>query len=337
MLGGSRYSTIETEIWYQTNSLLNLSAAAALSIVQVVFVVAALSIANQFRKKGEAALVMSKTASTRSVCRSVLGAILVTVFAVLGLIITPMASLISRSVFGANGFSLANYRRLFEVGGTVFGGTVIEAAGRSLLIAAVATLISLTLGSMISFVISRKPASKLGAKTLGIFDQVFMLPLGVSAVTIGFGFLITMNKEPLNLLRSWWLIPLAQATVALPLVLRTLLPIWRAINPRLREAAATLGAPPARVLATIDLPYLFKGIGLATGLAFATSLGEFGATSFLARPNAPTLPVVIFRLISRPGSENFSTAVAAAVFLALLTAIAIILAELIGGGEEVRQ
>ncbi|HEX5334615.1 MAG TPA: ABC transporter permease subunit, partial [Propionicimonas sp.] len=132
---------------------------------------------------------------------------------------------------------------------------------------------------------------------------------------------------------SWALIPIAQALVALPLVVRTLLPTLRAIDPRLHEAAATLGAGPGRIVRTIDLPFALRGLGLALGFAFATSLGEFGATSFLARPDRPTLPVVIFRLIGRPGAENFGMAMAASVVLAVLTATVMALAEWIGPRE----
>ena len=141
-----------------------------------------------------------------------------------------------------------------------------------------------------------------------------MLPLGVSAVTVGFGFLITLNRPPLDLRSSWVLIPIAQAMVALPLVVRTLLPTLRAIDPRLHEAAATLGAGPGTDRAprsTCRSPCAVSASPL--GFAFATSLGEFGATSFLARPDRPTLPVVIFRLIGRPGAENFGMAMAASV------------------------
>jgi thiamine transport system permease protein len=116
-------------------------------------------------------------------------------------------------------------------------------------------------------------------------------------------------------------------------VVRTLLPTLRAIDPRLHEVAATLGAAPGRVVATIDLPFALRGLGLAVGFAFATSLGEFGATSFLARPDRPTLPVVIFQLIGRPGPQNFGMALAASVVLAVLTAVAMGLAEWIGPKE----
>jgi thiamine transport system permease protein len=156
-----------------------------------------------------------------------------------------------------------------------------------------------------------------------------MLPLGVSAVTVGFGFLITLNRPPLDLRSSMILIPIAQSIVALPLVVRTVLPVLRAIDPRQHEAAAMLGAGPGRTLWTIDLPFALRGIGVAVGFAFATSLGEFGATSFLARPEAPTLPVVIFRLIGRPGADNVGMAMAASVILAVLTGTIMAAAELI--------
>jgi thiamine transport system permease protein len=122
--------------------------------------------------------------------------------------------------------------------------------------------------------------------------------------------------------------------VAVPLVVRTVLPVLRAIDPRLREAAATLGAGPARVLAAVDVPIAARALGLAVGFAFAVSLGEFGATSFLARPDAPTLPVVIFRLIGRPGAQNYGMALAASVVLAVITAGIMAVAERLRGAAD---
>ena len=107
--------------------------------------------------------------------------------------------------------------------------------------------------------------------------------------------------------------------VALPLVVRTLVPVLRSIDPRQRQAAETLGASPLRALLVVDVPVAWRPVLAAAGLAFAVSLGEFGATSFLARPDRPTLPVVIYQLISRPGPENFGTALAASVVLGVVT------------------
>ncbi len=157
-----------------------------------------------------------------------------------------------------------------------------------------------------------------------------MLPLGVSAVTVGFGFLITLDRPlglGVDLRSSGWLVPIAQAVVAIPLVIRTVLPVLRAIDPRQREVAATLGASPLRVALTIDWALALRGLGLAAGMAFAVSLGEFGATSFLSRPETATLPIVIFRLISKPGAENYGMALAASVILALVSAAIMMLAE----------
>lgn len=190
-----------------------------------------------------------------------------------------------------------------------------------------ATIIAVVVGTLVALVVSRRPRSRHGRRAVSVLDAVFMLPLGVSAVTVGFGFLITLNRPPLDLRTSMILIPIAQAVVAIPMVVRTVLPVLRAIDPRLREAAAVLGGSPGRVLAHVDGPYLVRSLGLAIGFAFAISLGEFGATAFLARPDAPTLPVVIFRLIGRPGAENYGMALAASVLLALLTAIIMGVAE----------
>jgi len=154
-----------------------------------------------------------------------------------------------------------------------------------------------------------------------------MLPLGVSAVTVGFGFLIALDEPPLDLRTSPILVPIAQALVAVPLVVRTLLPVLRSVGSRMREAAATLGAAPWRVILTIDLGVAGRAALAATGLAFTVALGEFGATTFLSRPDAATLPVVIYRLIGLPGGDNAGMATAASVILAAVTVAVVALVE----------
>jgi len=332
VLGGASYGTIETEIWYQTTQLLDLQAAAALSILQLVVVSATLIVAGATRARQERALRLSGNPSDAPLGRADTASAVLTAVVVLGLLVTPMASLVWRSFQTASGLGLGNYVALSGTGGQLTV-SVWQSLANSLATAAVATAIAVFLGLQLSYVLSRRPASAQGRRRLRTLDAVFMLPLGVSAVTVGFGFLITLNRPPFDLRSSWALIPIAQAMVALPLVVRTLLPTLRAIDPRLHEAAATLGAGPGRIVRTIDLPFALRGLGLALGFAFATSLGEFGATSFLARPDRPTLPVVIFRLIGRPGAENFGMAMAASVVLAVLTATVMGLAEWIGPKE----
>jgi thiamine transport system permease protein len=329
ILAPSGYGTVETEIYYQTTQLLNLPVAAALSILQLAIVAVSLMVSNFTQARNERALRLRSSDKHSPLRFEDWPTVALTAIVILGLLATPMANLLLRSFITKSGLGVTNYSLLAT---TAQGMTasVWQAVLNSLATATVATAITVTLGLQVSYLLSRRPRSGMGQRLLRLADSIFMLPLGVSAVTVGFGFLITLNRPPLDLRTSWALIPLAQVMVSLPIVIRTLLPTWRAISPRMRESAASLGAGPTRVLATVDLPYLTRGIGLGLGLAFATSLGEFGATSFLARPDRPTLPVVIFRLIGHPGANNFGMAMAACVVLALLTGVVMALAELIG-------
>lgn len=330
VLGGVSYGTIETEIWYQTTQLLDLRAASALAITQLVFVVAALLVANALQARGERSPGLRSDSSGEHpwTARTDMPATLVTALTIGGLLLTPMVHLVARSLTTSDGVSLKHYLSLGQVVSGV-GTSPWQALMQSLWTATQACLLAVSLGLLVSLVLSRRPRARGLQRAQRALDSAFMLPLGVSAVTVGFGFLITLNRPPLDLRSSPILIPIAQAMVALPLVVRSILPVLRAIDPRLKEAAATLGATPARVLATVELPFAARGLGLAVGFALATSLGEFGATSFLARPETATLPVLIFRLMGRPGADSFGTAMAASVVLAVATAVIMAAAELL--------
>jgi thiamine transport system permease protein len=158
-------------------------------------------------------------------------------------------------------------------------------------------------------------------------DVLLMLPLGTSAVTVGFGFLIALDDPPLDLRTSVLLVPIAHAIVAIPFVVRAMVPVLRSIDPRLRDAASVLGASPARVWREVDLPVVSRAIAIAAGFAAAISLGEFGATLFIARPDTPTLPVAIYRLLGRPGSANFGQAMALSTVLMVITMLVVLAVE----------
>jgi thiamine transport system permease protein len=197
----------------------------------------------------------------------------------------------------------------------------------SLRVAVDATLLAVVLGGVVAVLVTRRVRHPALRRTTRAFDGLFMLPLGVSAVTVGFGLLVALDSPPLDFRGSPWLLPVAQALVALPLVVRTLVPVLRGVDERLREAASTLGASPLRIVWDIDLTTAWRSVLAAAGFAFAVSLGEFGATSFLARPDEPTLSVLIYQLIGRPGEDSFGTALAAAVLLGAMTATALVLVE----------
>ncbi|RNL81251.1 ABC transporter permease [Nocardioides marmorisolisilvae] len=324
-LGGLRYANVETEIYQLTTQDLDLQAAAALSVLQIAVITALLVISHRTRRNAPA-LTRAAERGRRPAVRDL--PLLLWTAAVIALLVTPLTTLLVSSLRIDGAWSLANYRALQTTGAhNALLVTASSALAHSLEIAVQAAAFALVLGTVVAFLVSRRPRSRAVRRASGVFDGVFMLPLGVSAVTLGFGFLITLNKPPLDLRSSSLLIPIAQAMVALPLVVRTVAPVLSSIDPRQREAAASLGAGPLRVLLSVDLPYAWRALVAATGFAFAVSLGEFGATSFLSRDDNPTLPVVIFRLIGRPGAENFGMALAASVVLAAATGIVMLLVE----------
>jgi thiamine transport system permease protein len=323
VLGGPTRSTLETEIYRQTAQLLDLRTAAALSIIQLVAVLVLLVVTERLQGRRHVALRLQAARDTVRSPRSVgerafVGANLVVALLLLG---GPIAVLVARAFETPTGVGLDHFRAL----GTLHATSVLfvppeEAIWNSLSYAAVAAALALLVGGLAAFAIVR-------TRRAGAVDAALTLPLGVSAVTIGFGFLIALDEPPLDLRSEWILVPIAQALVAIPFVVRITTPVLRSIDPRLREAATMLGASPRRVWREIDLPIAARALAVAGGFAFAIALGEFGATVFLARPDRPTLPVVIYRLLGQPGPSSFGAAMAASTVLLVLAAVSVLVVD----------
>jgi thiamine transport system permease protein len=325
-LGGLRYSSVETEIYLLTTNLLDLQAASALSVLQLVVVTVLLIGAARARRTPDGTVSRLLVRPRRPGVGD-LPAAVVTLGLIL-LIAAPLAALVVGSLRVDGAWSVASYRALQTPGDhQALLVPATDALMSSLRIAVDATWMSLLLGLAVSVVVTRRSRSHTERRVRSVLDGLFMLPLGVSAVTLGFGFLITLGRPPLDFRDSPLLIPVAQALVALPLVVRILIPVLSGIDDRLRQAAASLGAGPLRAVLVVDLPAIWKPLLAAAGFAFACSLGEFGATSFLARDDQPTLPVVIFMLISRPGDLNYGMALAASVVLGGATALVMLVVE----------
>lgn len=323
VLGGGRFRTLETEIYLRTVRLLDLSGAAALSLLQLLAVLAALSLTAFARRRRESAARLRRSTET---ARRPHGAEWVVVGAAAAVLIAqalPIAALLLRSVESRAGVSFAGYRALAGTGDGALEVSGLRAALNSLRTATDATWMALLLGLSACLVLTAARRRGLGEA----MDTALMLPLGVSAVTVGFGYLITLPALPGDPRDSPLLIPFAQALVVTPLVIRMVLPVLRSIDDRLRDAARTLGAGPWRVRREVDLPLAARAVLTSAAFGFVVALGEFGATSFLARPGAPTLPVAIARLLGRPGELNLQMAYAACVLLMLVTAAAVLIIE----------
>jgi thiamine transport system permease protein len=323
ILGAARYSTIETEIYNQAVRQFDLKSAAVLSLVQLTCVLLAVWVATALearlavrgrRSREQDVLKRPQTRGEKAFVAAALGG--------LGLFLgLPLAVLVERSLAVGPGYGVDAYRAL---GGSTSAllATPWEAVVNSIVYAAAATAIAILVGGLAAFAIA---GSRRGRTR--VLDGLLMLPLGASAVMLGFGVVVAFDSEPIDFRSEPWIVPVVQALVAIPFVVRIVAPTLRAIDERQREAAAVLGASPGRVRREIDLPVVGRALTVAAGFAFAISLGEFGATVFLARPDSPTLPVAIFRFLGRPGELNVGQAYALAVILMAVTVVSILLVE----------
>lgn len=329
ILGGPRFATLEVEIYYQTISLFNLPLAATLAIIQLVCTLILTIFYTRLTLRLSTPLNLRSRRYTQKRLTTwksrILAACLIVVL--LGLLTLPLIALATRSITrlepGLGQESLVNpsltldfYRELsVNRTSSLFYVPPTTAIAISLGYACATIVLALALGLPAAWALSRYPHTPINR----IMDPVLMLPLGTSAVTLGLGFIVALNRPPLDLRTSILLIPLAHTLVAFPFVVRSLTPALRSIRPRIRHAAMVLGAPPGSVFRHIDLPLIGRALLVAATFAFAISLGEFGATALIARPEYPTVPIVIYRYISQPGALNYGQALALSTILMLVT------------------
>lgn len=343
MLGGPQFATLEVEIYTQAMSRFNLPMAGLLSMIQLAITL--LITLAQSRVKnprfGKAALsseqkTRQRPVSTRQKIFVVLMCLLLVV-----LFISPILSLVSRSLvtFEAargergeieTGLTTRYYTELFQNRtGSIFYSNPLAAIRNSLVYSILTMIIATSMGLITAYALSRS------GKLTRLLEPFLMLPLGASAVILGLGFLITFNRPPWTSGPFPILIPIAHSLIALPFVVRTILPAIQGIPNSLREAASVMGAKPWKVLREIDLPILLRAVIVSLAFSFTISLGEFGASSLLANARTPTIPVAIFRYISQPGALNYGQALAMSTLLLLTSAAGSLLIEKIRlPGEE---
>lgn len=329
ILGDLAHTTLEVEIYRQTTAFLRLDVATALAVLQIVGVALILAVYAGLERRAGSTFVQRFSEAPRARTRGeklAVHGILTAAIVFLGL---PIGLLVARSFRNpGGGIGVANYTNLYGLPST--SAAFIDpgaAIANSLLFALVVLLVAVGIGVLLAAALSAA-----SARTGKLIDVSVMLPLGTSAVTIGFGFLIALDW-PVDLRGTAILIPIAHSLVAIPLVVRTTSPSLAAIRGELRDAAATLGASPAQTLRTLDLPLIRPALLVAGAFAVAISLGEFGATSFITRPDSPTIPIAIFRYLGQPGPVPFGAAVALCVILMIVTALVVATIDRAGQGQ----
>lgn len=335
-LGGPRFSTLETEIYYQTVALFDLPTAAVLSLIQLAFTLALTVVYTRLSERVSRPVELrAPSAAVKPFPPGARGLLARGFLALLVLLIaSPLAGLALRSVSrleperGQVAFeeelTLDYYAALSESdSGNIFFASPADAIRTSLVYASATIVLALAVGVPAAWALARNSESRLSR----LIDPILMLPLGTSAVTLGLGFIVALDTPPLDLRASPLLVPLAHALVALPLVVRSLAPALRSIRPRIRQAAVVLGATPGQVVRHVDLPLVGRAVAVSALFAFAVSIGEFGATALIARPEYPTIPVLIYRLLSQPGALTYGQAMALSTILMGMTGLGMLLIE----------
>jgi thiamine transport system permease protein len=338
LLGGPRLATVEVEIYRQTTQSLRLDIAAMLALVQMVVTLLASWVYTRLLAHSRGRL---DSRARRDVLRRPTGwaarlFVAVNIGALLVLLL-PLPALAVRSLTlpaapsEAATLTFDYYRLLGQTRrGALFLVPPIRSVANSLGFATLATLLALLVGLPAAYAAARAGSSREGRPGIAgrIMDALYTLPLGVSAVMLGLGYVVALG--PLGVLTSPLLIPCAHALLAFPFVVRTLTPALRGLNPRLGEAARMLGAPPWRVLVAIEVPLLSPALLSGATFAFTASLGEFGAALLLARPEYPTVPIVIARLLGQPGAANYGQALALGTLLMLASVAGFLALERVG-------
>lgn len=324
ILGRPGEATLEVQIYREAINLFNLPVAAALSVIQILLSLTMTVVYTRLQERATVPLDLRPQRTLELPLRGgrrVLHAVVVG--GMLLLLGAPLLALVLRVLTLGGDWSLRYFALLAENRtNSYFFVPPLTAVRNSLGFALLATLVALGTGVPASYLLATKRR-----RLRAVLDPLFMLPLGTSAVTLGFGYLIALDEPPLNFRASPLLIPLAHALVAFPFVVRTMLPVLRGIDPRLREAARVQGAGAGRVIWEVDVPIIGRTVVVAAVFAFTVSLGEFGATLLLNSAQYPTMPLVIFRFLGQPGAENYGQALAMSTMLMLVTAICFVLIE----------
>lgn len=311
ILGGPSRSTLETEIYFRAIQLGDVSGAMLLSALQILiivslFVVTTRASRNRFEQSTRPTISRQKSLQTRKqkfIATTIIS--IATVFA-----IVPLLAIAFKSINTNSKFTTTAWRTIFT--SPEISHSLIKTLTYAVIAMTLATLLGLLSACSVAY-----------NNNFRLISGLTTLPIVISAVSIGLGIIITFDTKPFDWRGTQFMLPLAHALVALPLAMRVILPVLQAIPDSLRQASSVLGASPQQTWLNIDLKIIRRAVISAAAISAAVSIGEFGASSFLARRGAETLPITISRLLSRPGDSLQSQAFALATLLAIFSLITI--------------
>lgn len=318
VLGGGSVQTIETAIYFAATRQLDLKLAAALVFVQTAITALAFGVGTKLSKATVGLEQVYEESRKPKINRRDWFPVVISALIWSGLLAMPLILVLVEAFSVEGRFSLESFANLSTRGARdLLNITFIEAAGNSLRNMVIAAVVSFAFGTLVAWLLSRTRYKFL--------DFVFLLPLGVSSVVLGFGYLVTFDSTWFPLRSSWLVVPLAQALIALPLVVRLVFPALVSLGKEPIEQAQLDGASSWQIWRFVESK-MTRGVLLtALGYAAIISLGEFGASSFLANGSQATIPTLLYRLISRPGEQNYGMSMAVSAVLIIVSALVVYL------------
>ena len=325
VLGGGSVNSIETEISAAAVQFLDLGKAAGLAILQTVISIAAFTVSSLIAPAAIGVEQVHEGSAKPRVDWRDWPALLVTGVIVLGLISLPLAAVLIRAFQFGDGFGFDNFANLAGHGTReLLNVSLGQATMNTLRNVVVSSSLAIGFGTLIAYLLSLTSSNRAQQILQRSMDALFLLPIGISSVVLGFGYLITLGDGPLPLRSSWLVVPLVQSLMALPLVVRLIYPALLSIGHEHREAAANAGAHAGQIWLHVESKMIRNVILTAVGFSLIVSIGEFGAASLLAYGDQATLPTVLYALISRPGGLNYGMAMAVSAILILLTLLLVL-------------
>lgn len=306
VLAGPSRSTLETEIYFRAMQLGDVSGAMVLSALQVIVISAIFVLTTTLNRKifdhtTSPTISRQKSLRTKRQKAIVLPAIyFATAFAT-----TPVVALALRSLFIDSDLSTAAWQQVFR------DPEILRSISKTIIYATIAMTVATTVGILGACSVAYRHSR------LHLISALTTLPIIVSAVSVGLGIIVTFDTGWFDWRGAQLMLPVAHALVALPLAMRMMTPVLEAIPDSLREASTMLGASPWHTWRNIDFKILRRATVSAAVISAAVSIGEFGASSFLSRRGTETLPVLITRLLTRPGEMLQTQAFVLATLLAL--------------------
>jgi thiamine transport system permease protein len=319
VLGGGQVHSLETEIASAANTLLDLPKASALALIQSMLSVIAFGITQTGGRANIGIEIGEHDGDVKNLDKRDWFASLLTFPIIAVLVVAPMSLIVFKTFTEGSGF-VGNFVNLTGRGArNLLNLSVLDSMGNSVRNMLISAAIAMVIGVMVSYLLAIPTKNFRQTLVNRVLDVAFLLPLGISTVVLGFGYLVTFGGYPLPLRETWLVTPLIQSVMSVPIVIRLVYPALVSVERSHFEAAATAGASRWQIWWFIELPMIRFSVYTATAFAALVSLGEFGAASLLAYGDQATLPTVLYSLISKPGGQNYGMAMAAATLIIVLT------------------